>query len=292
MQVLRFGVAATLLTLGAAWPRWALGAAPLPPAPIPAVPVVSIDGVELLSVTARAVSLSVLIAEIAQRAGFTVTGKVSAERRVSVEFTAVPLDQALKRLLRNESFIFLTQRPGKGSSLKLQRVIFVGSSRPAEASIEPAVYPADETIPEGAEAFNPDGPLEPLLLLTAHHDPRMRTAALEALTLHTGDERARRTLMEDVSDPDPHIRAVALGLLGPFVTQWSGAEEMVMMALQDPAPEIRQLALLTLSEASSSRAHEALHEAVQDSDPRVRTRAEELLRDRAVSDPIDYNLMR
>jgi HEAT repeat protein len=132
--------------------------------------------------------------------------------------------------------------------------------------------------PEGADAFDPDGPLESLLSLTAHPDPRMRTAALEALTRHTGDKRAHQTLIEHISDPDPHTRIVALGLLGPFVTQWPGAEEAVMAALQDPAPQVRQLALLTLSETAGFDASEPLHKALHDADPGVRTRAEELLR--------------
>ena len=51
-------------------------------------------------------------------------------------------------------------------------------------------------VPERADAFDPDGPLESLLSLTTHPDSRMRTAALEALTRHTGDKRARQTLME------------------------------------------------------------------------------------------------
>jgi len=121
--------------------------------------------------------------------------------------------------------------------------------------------------------------------LTTHPDQRMRTAALEALTLHPEDERARRTLIAHLGDPDLHIRTAALGLLGPFVTQWPGAEDVVMTALGDPAPVVRQLALLTLSEASSPRALDALHRALHDEDMAVRDRAAELLGEAASEDP-------
>ncbi len=283
MKILHFEVAAAFLILNVNWPQWAM-AALLPSAPVPAVSVVTTERAELLSVTTQAAPLSVLLAEIAYRAGFTISGTISTERLVSIEFIAAPLEQALGSLLRDENFIFLFYQP-EGGPEKLQQVIFLGSGqRAASFTDEPP-----RVAPEGADAFDPDGPLESLLSLTAHPDSRMRTAALEALTRHSGDERARQTLMEHLADLDPYIRTVALGLLGPFVTQWSGAEEAVRAALQDPAPQVRQLALLTLAETAGLNAREALHEALHDADPGVRTRAAELLRDTTSENPDDYS---
>ena len=284
MKVFRFGIATAFLILNVSWQQWAMGAL-LPSAPVPAVSVVTTEGVELLSVTTQAASLSVILAEIAHRAGFTIIGTVSTERIVSIEFTAAPLDQALGSLLRDENFIFLFRQLVEGGPEELQQIIFLGSKRPAAHFTD---EPHMVAVPEGADAFDPDGPLESLLSLTTHPDSRMRTAALEALTRHTGDERAHQTLMEHLSDLDPHIRTVALGLLGPFVTQWSGAEEAVIAALEDPAPQVRQLALLTLSETAGFNAREALHKALHDADPGVRTRAEELLRD-MISENSDHD---
>lgn len=202
-----------------------------------------------------------------------------------------------------ESFIFLYDQPVKGGPAKLQRIILLGAGSSAQEGtglestadltegglVVPTAVEATMVLPEGAETFDPDGPLEHLLPLTAHQDPRIRTAALEALTLHDGDEQARRTLMAHIADPDPTICALVIGLLGPFVMQWPGAEELVLtVALQDPAPGVRQLALLMLSEASSSQGLEALHRALQDADLEVRTRAEELLNDVTNEDPGDH----
>ncbi|HEV8714583.1 MAG TPA: hypothetical protein VGX03_17360 [Candidatus Binatia bacterium] len=106
----------------------------------------------------------------------------------------------------------------------------------------------------------------------------MRTAALEALTLHPQDEQARRKLMNGIRDADPHIRSVVVGLLGPFVTQWLGAEEVIMGALNDPVPSVRQLALLMLWEASSSRIADALNIALHDNDAGIRVQAGEFIR--------------
>jgi hypothetical protein len=302
MQILRCMAAIVLVVMGMGWPR-GVSATLSPPVSPPSVSVATIDGAEHLSVSAGGSLLRALLSEVAHRAGFTITGTVAAERPISVEFQRVPLDRALKKLLSGENFIFLYDQPVEGGPAKLQRVILLGSgtSAPEGTGSEPAAEPADGTpavpavvepaavIPEGAEAFDPDGPLEDLLPLIAHQDPRMRTAALEALTLHADDERARRTLMEHIADPDPTIRTVVVGLLGPFVTQWPGAEAVVLTAaLHDPTPEVRQLALLTLSEASSTQGLEALHRARQDADPEVRTRAEELLQDVAHEEPSDH----
>jgi len=302
MLVLRFGAAMVFAVMVMGWPRGASATQSLP-VPTPAVSVVTIEGAELLSVTARGASLRALLSEVARQAGFKVTGTVSTERMVSVELSGVPLDRALRKLLSGESFIFLYNQPAGGGPAKLQRMILLGSGSSAQAEVNvepaadlanraqaiPAAVEAAAVIPEGAEAFDPDGPLEHLLPLTAHRDPGMRTAALEALTLHDGDEQARRTLMEHIADPDLNVRAVVVGLLGPFVTQWPGAEEVVLTAaLQDPAPGVRQLALLMLSEASSSRGLDTLYHALHDVDSEVRVRAEELLRDAASEDPSDH----
>jgi hypothetical protein len=290
----RFGAVLVLAVLG--WSPGAI-AAPAPPAAV--VSVVTSQGRTLLSVTARDISLQTLLAEIARRADFEVVGAAPTERVISVEFARVPLDRALRGLLSADSFVLLSAPPVAGGDSKLLRVILLGPAHPGSgaASLNPApdrvdgaqvvpdeAPPATE-LPEWAAAFNPDGPLDELLPLTTHADPRMRTAALEALTLHPEDERARQALIAHLGDPDLHIRTVALGLLGPFIMEWPGAEDVVVTALGDPAPLMRQLALLTLSEASSPRAVDALQRALQDEDSGVRDRAAELLDEALSVDP-------
>jgi hypothetical protein len=290
MLILRLAVVTVLMIMW--WSRAAI-AAPSQPDYSFAVSVVTVDECELLSVTTRGVPLQALLSEVASRVGFEVTGMGSPERMVSTEFERLPLEQALRRILVGESSIFLYDQTGKGGAPKLRRVIVLGSEPPLQsdasqrqnvapsvvADIAPASEEPDQVLPEDAEAFNPDAPLDQLLSWTSHQDPRMRTAALEALILHDEDDQARRVLMNHIQDSDPGIRSVVLGLLGPFVRQWSGAEDIVTTALQDAVPGVRQLALLTLWEASSSKLSDALHRALQDTDSGVRAQAEELLRD-------------
>lgn len=294
MLFLRSG--AVVLTLVVGWLLWAI-ATESPPVPATSVSLASDDGVDLLSVSARAVPLRALLSEVARLAGFEVTGLAAMDRMVSVEFKSLPLDRALRRLLSGESFVFVYSQL-EGSATKLIRVILVGSDMPQQGGsiAEPAIglsggayvvavsEESAQIIPKAAQTFNFDAPLEELLPLTSHPDPKMRTAALEALTLHAEDERARRTLMDHIGDPDPSIRSKVLGLLGPFVIEWTGAQGALMTALRDPIPSVRELALHALWEASIPGVSEALHLALQDEDPEVRALAAELLHGAAVED--------
>ena len=286
--ILRLGL--ILLVLSTCWPQ-GVQAAPLPPIRTPAVAVATIDGVAYLSVTARDVPLQGLLAEVAHQGGFTVTGRPSGERLTSVEILKAPLDRALRKLLSGENVIFLYDQPIEGRPAKLQRVILLGAlasaggqtrsdptvDRGGGGTMTPVAGEPASVVPDEAETFDPDGPVEYLLLLTDHQDPRMRTAALEALTLHEDDERARRTLMDHIADPDTNIRLLVVGLLGPFIMPWPGAEEVVMGALRDPVSAVRHLALQTLWEASSPARANALQLALHDEDAVLRARAEELL---------------
>jgi hypothetical protein len=83
--------------------------------------------------------------------------------------------------------------------------------------------------------------------------------------------------MDHIRDPDPDIRLVVVGLLGPFMTQWPGAEDVVMTALRDPVATVRHLALQIMWEASSPAISEAIQLALRDEAAALRTRAEELL---------------
>ncbi|HEV8306843.1 MAG TPA: hypothetical protein VGW35_04190 [Methylomirabilota bacterium] len=260
-------------------------------------------GDHLVSITAAGAPLRAVLAELARRAGFEVSEVTPVGRTVSVQFKRLPLDRALEQLLRGENFVLVYGRPAEGGPDRLRRVILLGSAirgagaRSAEepqasAPDLPAGLPTAEgdeesapMLPDGAELFDPDGPIEQILALTAHRDPRMRTAALEALTLHAADERARQALMQHITDPDADVRSVVVGLLGAFLTEWPGAEDVVMGALRDPAASVRHLAIHTLWESSTPRAAEAIQLALQDEDPKIRAFAQELLRQRTEETP-------
>jgi hypothetical protein len=277
MISLRSGAGVAVLAVVLTGQLWGIAAAS-PGLPGAFVSVSSADGIVFLSVRAQAAPLRDLLFEVARLAGFRIDERVPPGRTISVEFKGLPLDLALKRLLSAEDFIFVYDPSSEGNSAKLRWVILLGPASSLQGGTETA-----QAAPKDIRAFDPDAPLEQLLPLTDHQDPEMRRAALEALTLHEGDERARWKLMDQIRDPDPNIRSAVVGLLGPFVKQWPGAEDVIMTALRDPDPGVRRLALHTMWEASSPKSSEALQLGLLDADPGVRARAEELLRMRNTS---------
>ena len=168
------------------------------------VSVSSADGIVFLSVKSQAAPLRALLFEAARLAGFRIDERVPPGRTISVEFKGLPLDLALKRLLSAEDFIFVYYPPSKGNSTKLRCVILLGPA----SSLQEGLAETAQAAPKDIRAFDSDAPLEQLLPLTDHHDPEMRRAALEALTLHEGDERARWKLMDQIRDPEPPTSAL------------------------------------------------------------------------------------
>jgi len=237
------------------------------------------DGTYLLSVTAKEVPLEALLLQVARLADFQIEGVPVTDRTVSIELDRWPLDRALRRLLQLESFVFVSSGLGDGGALRPGRLMLLGSGRARDTMSPPETTPLAQAAPEvGFAAFNPDAPLGQLLPFIADKHGSVRTAALEALTGHAEDPLARRLLLEHISDPDPEVRSFALTLLAPYVAQWSGAEDVVLTAVLDRVPSIRQLALQVLVESSSSRGAEAMRLARMDPDAEVRAWADELLR--------------
>jgi HEAT repeats len=249
---------------------------------------------ELLSVTAREVSLGAVLAEIARVVGFEVTGAVSGERPVSVEFERLPLDRALRRLLPEQSVMFVYGE-GEAGSVRLRQVVLVSSGTPegpggtatpragtspdasAASGDPPRPLPAQASLLETLQDHSADVPVEQLLQLTGHRDPAVRAATLQVLARHPGDEQAREVLLSHARDPDPEIRSVTLSLLGDLLSQWPEVEETVMAGLRDPVPATRKTALHAIWDAYSPRAAEALRLALADDDPAIRVTAQELL---------------
>lgn len=281
-----FALAAWVACLALASP--ASGAAAATPRPSLDVAVTREAHGDLLSVNARQTPLGDVLAEVARRAGFELSAVLPlAGRRVSVSFDALSLEHALRRLLAGESFALVYRSTPAGA--RLSRVLLLGPHDGPLGAPEPEgsastlgrrldedVDEAPRFLPEDAQAFDPDGPLEVLLVLARHPDYRMRARALEALSARPDDPRAWQTLLERARDPEPRVRNVVVGLLGPHLRRWPGAEEVVWSALRDIIAPVRGTALLALWEAASPRAGDALRLALGDADLAVRALAEAL----------------
>ena len=271
---------AAVLLLGVSPPR----AGALPPAPTSAVSVAvaAHGGDVLVSVVARTAALSAVLSEVGRQAGIEIVMLGPAEPSISVEFPFLRVDRALERLLAGGSFALVYD----GTSTGRPRRIIVAASGPPRlagtvgtSAVEPPeADDAPRIVPEDTGILDAGASVEHFLAQAAHPDRRLRTAALQGLTLHEEDDRARRALMDHVTDADPYVRTVAIVTLGRFLAEWPGAEDHLVTALQDPVARVRALALHTLVQASSPRAPEAVTRALDDADAVVRSFAAEAAR--------------
>jgi HEAT repeat protein len=270
-------------------------AAPAVPPSSVAISLTTHAGRDLLSIRLQEAPLHVVLSAVATQAGFELLELVPIEQTVSAICYRAPLDQALSQILQNSGVNFVLVYQGKDRA-KLKQAIVLGT--PARKRDGPA--PAISALPDEGECLTGapsatwndtltpqhlgelnevggDGSLADLLEQTTHWDPQVRATAIETLSQHGTDARARKQVMESVHDPDPYVRSIAIGTLGPVMTEWPGAEETLLAALGDPEPSVRRHALVILGEKAGPRATEALTLALQDSDPEIRAQAREFL---------------
>ena len=265
---------------------------------------------DFVSVTARNVPLRTVLAEIAARAGFQLTELLPVTHPISVVCRRAPLDVALKQLLQGEGasfmFVYHTHSPQKLHQVVVLRADPQGKGRflshslvwspqsQAAACVRLTAERAEErpepeaTVEADVPLFGADTPLEALLASTTSADVHVQTSALEALaSLYATEARARQTVMAGMRDPDPYVRSLIVGTLGPVLTQWPGAEELLMGALSDTEPEVRRRALSVLWDKATPRLNEVLNIALHDTDPAIRGQANELLQE--VSLPVVFD---
>ena len=275
------------------------------PAPTLSVAIAAEGEDDFLSVAARNVPLRTVLAEIAARAGFQLTEVLPVTQTVSIVCRRAPLDVALKQLLQEEGasfmFVYHPQAPQKLHQVVLLRAdpaakerflshsVFWSPQPQAAACVRLTAERAQERpeLEPPVEAdgllFGADTPLEALLASATSADVQVQTSALEALaSLHATEARARQTVMAGMRDPDPYVRSLVVGTLGPVLTQWPGAEELLMGALSDTEPEVRRRALSVLWDKAKPRSNEVLNIALYDTDPEIRRQANELLQEVAL----------
>ncbi|HEV8311321.1 MAG TPA: HEAT repeat domain-containing protein, partial [Methylomirabilota bacterium] len=225
----------------------AVGLVPTAGAATPSGGVVSVagsgDGEPLVSMTARAVPLEALLAELGRRAGFEVAAIGGVARRVTIELSGRPLDEALRQLLQGESAVLL-YGPADPGPPRLRKVVVIGvraaagpamiagtsdefGSAAAPPDSEYAVPVTDADGP-GLALESPEGSIEEATRLASHEDPRERAAAFESLGPHAADPRARQVLIQGLADRDSAIRQLAVELLAALVPDWPEAEHALV----------------------------------------------------------------
>lgn len=214
-----------------------------------------------LTIQVEDVPLDELLDDIARQSGLVVKRYVALDQRVSDRFEQLPLDRALRRILRNRSFVleYAAQRPTTlwivpeggeraTSERTTEQPVSGDIDRPGSTARDGAEgrgMPDSDRFPDREEAAlalgesTTDDAVTQLSLALIDDDPDVRSAAVSSLT-EIGSGEAVQALAAALSDPDPRIREEAVDGLGEI-----GGEAAIMLlqlALADEEPTVRETA--------------------------------------------------
>ena len=220
--------------------------------------VVTITGAQATIVAANQ-PLSKVLDEISRDARIAFAEDPAiGESLVSIEIRDVPLDQALRTLLKDFDVFFYYHAPANGAASALEAVW---------------IYPKDRG--EGLEPVPPEKWASTIELkgrLTSK-DPTVRADAIEALVARDRNGAAGAVL-KALRDSDEQVRTQAL-----YAANSNGinlpAETLLTLARSDSSATVRVLALSGLE--GHPEASTAARDALQDPSPFVRSKATEML---------------
>ncbi len=205
--------------------------------------VVRYDG-DALTVRLRGVPISEVLQELAVQAGAEVRGQVREQRDVTATFDAVPLPEALSRLLGNQDYA-LVYRGGRLKAVRLlgSDAVMVAAPAPPTGERPPFPGPLPRLIDRHppipvtgvlAEALGSNvATLRQLLDLTLHHpDAVVRSEALRTGLTTVQDERELYVAV--VAELDHTDGGVVASLLRTSGTEH--AEELAREVVQGGYP--------------------------------------------------------
>jgi HEAT repeat protein len=117
---------------------------------------------------------------------------------------------------------------------------------------------------------NRAGAVPPLISLLSDSDEWVRMAAARALG-ELRDERAGEPLIATLSDPQWRVRALAAWALNEMKDR-RAVQALCNLLLSDSEAEVRRAAAEALGEIRSAEAIPALKQALNDPEPRVRSK--------------------
>lgn len=226
-----------------------------------------------LSVTLRQVPVGDVLAELARLTGIQVSveGAVATEM-VSAEFTHLPLEEGLKRVLQGKKYAltYADESHGKLGGLKVVAILVLATRVEPKTSgpaSEVATGPKPRLdISEGFLESKIGDRSAPTSLLSATRDadPRVRRAAVKALA-DSGDESAVHALGQLLnSDSDKKVRRAAIEALADIGSPQ--ALHALGRALKDRDVVVQRNAAEAIVSIGGEQALTLLREAAGDQD--------------------------
>jgi len=155
-------------------------------------------GNDMLTVRLREVPVSEVLQEIAGQSGAQIRGSIREPRQVTADFQAVPLAEALSRLLGDQNFALVY---GKGGRLKAVRLLGGG-----EVVVEAGSSPPSTAAPPVAERQPFPGSLPELI----DRHPPVPVDGQVAAALGSRSATLRQLLELSLHSDDASVRAEAM----------------------------------------------------------------------------------
>lgn len=228
----------------------------------------------LLTVKVKDVALQELLHEIARQGGLTLVLSGSLEDRITVEFHQLDLDEALRRILRHQSFVveYSQQTPEESQSAVRRPEKLWILSQGEKGSPGQTTLGADSEGGGSLHAVGTDIPRLQAALTSA--DSSEREEAVEALG-ESGRPEAVAPLSLALADEDVDVRKAAIVALGEI--GGDKAAQALAIALQDEDSSVREEAVEALGEIGGQSAILFLEQVLTDHDESVRETAAGIL---------------
>ena len=240
----------------------------------------------LVSLTARNATLQDVVQIIAAQYELRLVQHVALDRLVSLEFERLPLPDLLNKLFEHESYQLyraVEEADDADTDKPIPGALWIFSEGSALAPAATAYF--EVVLLEGAAGEKKEailnlrrlgtpGAVQALSMALGDEDPRIRSAALEALSQIGGDEALAAIASATVHD-DPRARGdatYALAMAGGY-----SSVEYLNLALHDENPLVRAAAIDSLGDIGDDRAIAVIQQALHDKDLTVRERALEVI---------------
>jgi HEAT repeats len=230
---------------------------------------VDIDG-DAVTVRARGVSLREIVDTIASRSGLALRLHGPLKERVDLDVHALPLNEALHRILREHSFALERTTTSKDAPAGTLWIFPKGSTH-AATSPHTRVGPA-----EGSNTLDAYDDIERLSAAMLDANANTRLDAVSALAEVDSDQSAAPLAAAALHDADSSVRAEAVYALSAIADDGRSSESL-QRALLDPSTQVRQAAVRAFEAIGGERSAQSLAVALNDADGSVRAAAVDAL---------------
>ena len=206
-----------------------------------------------VTMKARNVVVQDVLEEISRQNGLVVVAHEPLERRLTLEILSLPLPEALRRILRHQSYTFqqAQQAPGR---------LWLFSSGPAPASLKRDAADASGDVDVHEVVMS--------LSRAAANDPAVRLEAVSSLAISGSVQAAMALSVAALNDEDAAVREEAVHALGE--TGDRAGRQILEQAILDSDNGVREAAVKALADLGGDDSALALAAVLSDEDPSLR----------------------